>query len=147
MNNHSIFTRTTTTGLTAGALLLAIATGACGSTPTSPTPPAPTLSQIQSQIFDPSCVACHTDVGRTPAAGMNLKSGAAFAALVNLASPRLPGAIFVVPGNPNGSYLLPKLEGTAGIVGARMPPDPAMYLSDAQVQMIRDWIRAGALNN
>jgi cytochrome c553 len=134
--------------LTLGALMLAIGSAACGSnsSPTSPTPTAPTLSQIQSQIFDSACVTCHTDVGRVPAASLNLRPGASFPNLVNVQSTGKPGAIRVRPGDANGSYLVQKLEGAADIVGARMPRNAAP-LSDAQVKMIRDWINAGAPNN
>ena len=137
-------------GLALGTMLLAIGAGACSSdskTPTAPTSTAPTLAQIQTQIFDPGCASCHTDVGRTPAGGTNLKAGASFAALVNIASTGLIGATRVIPGNPNGSYLVQKLEGAANIAGLRMPRSGPPYLTDAQVRMIRDWIQAGALNN
>jgi len=146
-------------GLTLGALLLAMAAGACsGDSPTTPTPaptpapapaPAPTatLSMIQTQIFDPSCTTCHTDVGRTPSSGLNLKAGAAFAGLSNVASAGMPGAVRVIPGNANNSYLVQKLEGAPGIAGLRMPRNGPPFLSDAQVQMIRAWIAAGAPNN
>jgi len=138
-------------GLTLGALLLAMAAGACSdSSPTTPTPtpPAsPTLAMIQAQIFDPSCTSCHTDVGRTPSAGLNLRAGAAFAGLVSVASPAQAGAVRVIPGNANNSYLVQKLEGAPGITGLRMPRSGPPFLTDAQVQLVRAWITAGALNN
>ena len=138
-------------GLASGALLTALAAVACGSSsPAAPTPPAataPTLAQIQTQIFDPGCISCHTDVGRTPSGGMNLKAGTAFSSLVGVSSSRLAGAVRVIAGNASGSYLVQKLEGTAGIAGSRMPLNGPPYLSDAQVKMIKDWITAGALNN
>lgn len=143
----------TRAGLVLGAALLAVAVGACGGdTPTTPTTgggttAAPTLSQIQTQIFDTSCVSCHTDVGRTPAGVLNLKAGSAFPNLMSGPSSGLPGATRVVPGNPGGSYLVQKLEGAAGIAGLRMPRNGPPFLSDAQVKLIRDWITAGALNN
>ena len=145
-------TRLTATrlGLTFGALMLAIAAGACGSSPTTPTPPvstAPTLTQIQSEIFNTGCGACHTDVGRNPAAGLNLKAGSSFAQLVGVASTQNPPAVRVIAGNASGSYLVQKIEGSAGIVGSRMPLNGPPFLTDAQVKFIRDWITAGALNN
>jgi hypothetical protein len=141
-------------GLALGPLLLAITAGACSSSPTASTSNsggsssgAPTLSQIQTQIFDPGCTPCHSDVGRTPSAGMNLKAGSAFANLVNVPSSGLPGAVRVIAGNANGSYIVQKLEGAPGIAGLRMPRNGPPFLTDAQVKMIRDWITAGALNN
>ena len=139
----------TRSGLTLGALLIAMASGACGDDPVtpSPTPTAPTLSMNQTQIFDVSCTSCHTDVGRNPSAGLNLKSGAAFANLVGVASSNSPGAVRVIVGNANGSYIVQKLEGAPGIVGMRMPRTGPPFLSDALIKMVRDWITAGALNN
>jgi len=147
-------------GLTLGVLLLAMAAGACsGDSPTSPTSAptpapatgptstAPTLSAIQTQIFDAACTTCHTEVDRDPASRLNLRAGSAFAALVNVPSVGQPGATRVVPGNPNNSYLVQKLEGASGIAGLRMPRNGPPFLTDAQVQMIRAWIAAGAPNN
>jgi hypothetical protein len=102
---------------------------------------------IQTQIFDSGCAPCHSDVNHAPSGGMNLKSGSAFASLVNVPSSGLAGAVRVIPGNADNSYLVKKLEGAAGIVGLRMPRNGPPFLSDAQIKMIRDWITAGALNN
>jgi len=138
-------------GLALGALLLVMAIGACSNSPTAPTASSvsavPTLSQIQTQIFDPGCTSCHTDVGRTPASGLNLKAGTALGQLVNVPSVAKAGAVRVIPGNPNASYLIQKLEGDAGIVGLRMPRTGPPFLTEAQVKMIRDWIAAGAPNS
>jgi mono/diheme cytochrome c family protein len=128
-----------------------VITAACGSS-TSPTTTTttsgPTFSQqIQAQILTPGCVSCHTDEGRTPAGGLNLKSGAAYSSLVGVASTGKPGAIRVIAGNPSGSYLVQKLEGAADIVGLRMPRNGPPFLTDAQVALIRQWIQNGAPNN
>jgi hypothetical protein len=141
-------------GLMFSGLVVAITAVACGSSsPAGPTSTsstastAPTLTQIQTQIFDPGCTSCHSDVGRTPSSGLNLKSGAAFSNLVGVASVGLPGAVRVIAGNANGSYIVQKLEGAPNIAGLRMPRNGPPYLTDAQVKMIRDWITAGAPNN
>ena len=136
--------------LTFGMVAIAGAamTAACGSSssPTTPTPAGPTFSQqIQADILTPACVRCHTDEGRTPAGGLILKAGAAYAQLVNVPSPR-SGVIRVIPGNPSGSYLVQKLEGAPSIMGARMPLNSAP-LTDAQIALIRQWIQNGAPNN
>ena len=137
-----------------GAALVGIAmTVACSSstspstTTTTTTTTGSTFSTIQTQILTPSCTSCHTDEGRTPSGGLNLKSGVAYANLVGVASTGKPGAIRVVAGNPAGSYLVQKLEGAADIVGLRMPRNGPPYLSDAQVALIRQWIQSGAPNN
>jgi mono/diheme cytochrome c family protein len=124
----------------------------CSSSSTSPTPSQSTnvvtfSTQIQAQILNPGCTACHTDEGRTPSGGLNLKSGSAYANLINVASVGKPGAIRVIPGNPSGSYMVQKLEGAPDIVGLRMPRNGPPYLTDAQVALIRQWIQNGAPNN
>ena len=137
-------------GLAVMVFSVVLAEVGCGSSPAAPTTPTPTVSfatQIQAQIFDPGCISCHTDVGRNPSGGLNLKSGTAFAQLVGVAAPQKPGATLVIAGNPSGSYLVQKLEGAADIVGSRMPRTGPPFLSDAQVALIRLWIQNGALNN
>jgi mono/diheme cytochrome c family protein len=128
----------------------------CSSSPSSPstTNPAPTPAsgptfsvQVQAQILTPACVPCHTDEGRTPSGGLNMKPGSAYASLINVASTGKAGAVRVIPGNPSGSYLIQKLEGAADIVGLRMPRNGPPYLTDAQVALIRQWIQNGAPNN
>lgn len=126
---------------------LVVAAGCGSSSPTAPSTPAGTLSRIQTEILTPSCVSCHTDEGRTPAAGLNLRSGAAFAALVGVASSGKPGAVRVIAGNAAGSYLVQKLEGAADIVGLRMPRNQPPFLSEAQIALVRQWIQSGAPNN
>ena len=110
----------------------------------------PKFSAIESQIFQATdssgrtaCVACHTNVGRTPAAGLNLASGA-YENLVNAASRNNPGATFVIPGSPDASYLVAKLEGRAGIVGRRMPLNSTVFLTEGQILIVRRWIQQGA---
>jgi mono/diheme cytochrome c family protein len=117
-------------------------------TTTTTTTTGPTFStQIQAQILTPACTSCHTDEGRTPSGGLNLKAGAAHASLVGVASTGKPGAIRVIAGNPSGSYLIQKLEGASDIVGLRMPRNGPPFLTDAQVALIRQWIQNGAPNN
>jgi len=122
---------------------------------TGPTPNlAPTFASIQREIFSTqdssgrvACTQCHTNVGRTPAAGLNLVDGAAFGALVGRPSVNKPGETFVIPGDPDNSYLVKKLDGAAGIVGVRMPRTNGPFLTDGQMLVIRRWIKEGAANN
>jgi len=119
---------------------------------TGPTPNlAPTFSSIQRDIIQSSnlaghCTLCHTSVGRAPSAGLDM-SGNAFSALVNVASRNKAGATLVIPGDPDNSYLIQKLEGKSDIVGLRMPRNGPPYLTDGQVQIIRRWILLGAKND
>ena len=143
--------------IASGVLLALCGSAACDeklSDLTGPTPNLqPTLSSIQREIFDTTdssgrqaCTNCHTDAGRNPTGGMNLRSGVAFTSLVGVGSTGKPGAIRVIPGDPDNSYIIHKLEGRAGIVGTRMPRGNTL-LTEGQVLVIRRWISIGAPNN
>src|SRR5687767_12414123 len=93
----------------------------------------PTLSSIQREIFDTTdsagrqaCTNCHTSAGRNPSGLMDLRAGAAYTSLVGVASPAKPGAVRVIPGDPENSYIIHKLEGRPGIVGTPMPRGNAL---------------------
>lgn len=123
---------------------------------TGPTPElTTTFTSIQQNIFaapDSSgriaCNGCHTSVGRTPSAGLDLASASAHAQLVNAASNGKPGAVRVIPGDPENSYLIHKLEGRSTINGTRMPRGTTgPFLTDGQMRVIKRWIELGAPNN
>ncbi len=110
----------------------------------------PTFSSIQKEIFETtdlagrsSCVTCHTNQGRNPTGGLNL-FGAPYDALVNVPSRGRPDLKLVVPGDPDGSYLVQKLEGAPGIAGVQMPRNGPPYLTGGQLLVIRRWIALGA---
>ena len=142
--------------LVAFAVLFASACDEKLSDLTGPTPGLNvTFASIQQDIFSTTdsagragCINCHTNAGgRTPAAGMNLGPGFAYDNIVNRASTGKPGAIRVIPGDPDNSYLVQKIEGAPGIVGQRMPRTGGPYLTPGQITVIRRWIREGAKNN
>ena len=56
-----------------------------------------------------------------------------------------PGTFRVLPGDPNNSYLIHKLEGAVGIVGTQMPPPPRLAIDPTVIAEIRQWIQDGAL--
>lgn len=114
-----------------------------------PPPPAATvtLTQLQSTIFTPICSGCHTGGGSSLPSSMNLSNAAAsFAALVGVASTEEPSVLRVSAGDPDASYLVRKIEGAAGIKGARMPLGGAP-LDAATIANVRTWISEGAQNN
>ena len=140
------------------ALVFAFALAGCDeklSDLTGPTPNLePTFSSIQREIFDTTdssgrlmCTGCHTNVGRNPSSGMNLISSVSYANLVGVASIGKPGAIRVIPGDPENSYIIHKLEGRSTIAGVRMPRGNGPYLTDGQIMVIKRWIAIGAPNN
>jgi hypothetical protein len=111
--------------------------------------PQSSLSCDVQPIFSASCAlsGCHS--GPNPAQGQNLSAGQAFANIVNVASEQVPRLFRVEPRNADSSYLVIKIEGEAGQVGGtdtRMPLDRTP-LTRAQIDTIRSWINAGAMNN
>jgi Planctomycete cytochrome C len=141
-------------GVTVVALLGAAACDEKLKDLTGPSPAlTPTFSSIRSEILETtdlagrtSCITCHTDQGRTPAGQLNLRADP-YAALVNVASRQKAGATLVVPGDPDGSYLIHKLEGRSDIAQLRMPRNGPPYLTEGQILVIRRWIAIGAPNN
>ena len=113
----------------------------------------PTFASLQHEIFENpdiagrvACIGCHTSTGRNPAGGLNLNHDAAYDSLVNIAA-RKPGAIRVIPGDPENSYIVQKVEGRSGIVGLRMPFSGPPFLSDGQILILKRWIELGAPRN
>ena len=116
--------------------------------PTTPTTPAvgnltATLSSIQRELFNPSCAGHHG--GSQAEADLDLTEGESFANLVNVMSIQV-GLNLVEPNDAENSYLIHKLDGRAGIVGARMPPN-GPFITDEALDVIKAWIDAGAQNN
>jgi hypothetical protein len=144
--------------LSAAAVAFALIASGCDeklSDLTGPTPNLePTFSSIQKEIFETTdssgrvaCTNCHSNVGRNPSGGLNLLSGLSYAGLVRVASTGKPGAVRVIPGDPENSYIIHKLEGRTDIVGVRMPRGNGPFLTDGQILVIKRWIANGAPNN
>jgi hypothetical protein len=117
-----------------------------------PTPNlTPTFSSIQRDIFEaddssgrPACSSCHNpNGGAFRQVGLDMSTAGSFDSLVGVSSREKPGVLRIVPGDPENSYLLHKLEGRTDIIGARMP-NRGPYLSDGQIAIIRRWIELGA---
>src|SRR5262245_11981039 len=109
----------------------------------------PTLSSIQREIFSASdssgraaCTQCHTNIGRQPSVpGFLLTEGQSFNSLVGHSSVNKAGAVNVIPGDPDNSYLIQKLEGRGGIVGLRMPGTGPPSVTAGQMRSISSRIR------
>ncbi len=95
--------------------------------------------QIQ-PIFSSRCTECHSGSGAPQ--GLRLDTANSYANLVGVASREVPSLQRVEPGNPDDSYLVQKVEGTAA-VGGRMPLGRTP-LTAAQIALIRQWISEGA---
>lgn len=104
-----------------------------------------TFTRVQNEIFTPSCarIGCHDPLGQQ--SQLVLTAGRAYGEIVNRASVEMPSLARVKPNDPSNSYLYRKLTG-AGITGDRMP-QTLPPLSDAQIKLVRDWIRRGAPND
>lgn len=102
----------------------------------------PTFQSIQANVFTPVCTGCHA--GAAAPLGLRLEEGASYALLVNAPSVEVPELRRVQPGNPNASYLIQKLEGTAAR-GGRMPLNQPALPAET-IAVIRQWIADGAPN-
>lgn len=105
---------------------------------------APTLTTVQAEVFDKSCAfsTCHGDGGGS--GHLSLTPGVSLANLVGVAADGDPTRTRVIPGDPDGSYLVMKLEEAEGIVGDAMPSVP---LDEARIELVREWIAEGAQDN
>ncbi len=97
--------------------------------------------------------SCHG--GTSMAGGLNLGASAAesHAALVNVASTQVPRLRRVLPGDPDMSWLMHKVDGTmsavsecqaAGAMCGVSMPERSELLHPAERTLIRRWIAAGA---
>lgn len=116
--------------------------------PPPPPPPAagfgPNFSEIQASVFTPDCATSGCHAGGNPSAGLNLEEANSYAMLVGIQSGQDAGLQRVEAGDPDNSYLVQKLEGTASS-GQQMPPGAA--LPQSEIDVIRQWITDGALDD
>ena len=103
-----------------------------------------TFSDIQASVFTPSCATSTCHAGGAPAAGLNLEMANSYTMLVGIQSGQDPAFVRVLAGSPDNSYLVQKLEGSAS-GGGIMPPGGA--LSQTNIDMIRQWISDGAIDD
>lgn len=135
------------------AALLALSAAGCGTVKSPTAPPddgggmAFTFSQIQAQIFTPTCAKAGCHVTGIAPLGLVLEPGQSFRNLVRVRAQGNPTLNRVEPGDPERSYLIKKLRGDPDIVGDRMPQDGPPFLTPEEVAGIAGWIRAGAPEN
>ena len=118
-----------------------------GLTTTPPPPPVfgPNFSEIQDSVFTVTCATSGCHAGPGAPQGLRLDAANSFGLLVNVASTEVPSLLRVEPANPDDSYLIQKLEGTAA-VGGQMPLG-GPPLEQAQIDVIRQWILDGAVDD
>jgi hypothetical protein len=112
------------------------------------------FSEIYPALFpsltNPRCDSCHVMPASEVSNGklhMGMDKATAYAALVGKTAmgKKCIGRPLVTPGQPEQSLLLQKL-GPTPPCGSRMPIGGAP-ISDAQLEMVRSWIAAGAKND
>ena len=104
-------------------------------------PLAATLASIQANVFNPSCILCHAGAGAPQ--GLRLDAASSFTNLVGVASREDSSFLRVSPGEPDLSYLIQKLEGTAS-AGQQMPLG-GPPIPQSTINFVRQWITDGAL--
>ena len=91
------------------------------------------------QVFQGRCLQCHSSAVKQ--GGLDLQANA-HAALVNVHSTQWPAEVRVVPGNPQASLLIRKLEGTQGGLGLPMPQGGT--LTSQELEQVVAWVESGA---
>ena len=105
--------------------------------PTEEAPPEEVVISFMADImplFEYRCIDCHGTEGGWDASTYDLvmESG--------------DNAPVIIPGDPENSLLYMKLTGTHE-EGDSMPPPPLRALKDEQIELIFEWIAAGAMDN
>ena len=124
--------------------------------PTCKPPAQPTVSfanNIQ-PIFNRSCALAGCHVGPVPTGPVDLSVGQAYGQIVNVKSAQQPNLKRILPGKPDQSYIIRKIEGGPNIAGVFMPQgcpgaplNGARCLSADDIAAIRQWVTECALNN
>ncbi|MBK9074597.1 MAG: hypothetical protein IPL77_06365 [Flavobacteriales bacterium] len=91
-------------------------------------------------VFQQHCWVCHPPMGE-----MDLSTGVAYANLVNVPALGYAPALRIVPGDPMASVLWHKISQST-TYGLNMPPN-GTFLTNEELQTIRDWIEQGAMDN
>jgi hypothetical protein len=105
-----------------------------------------TFSSIEADLLVPRCATSSCHSGNPPPVPVSLDAGLAYGELVGKPSIQVPQLNLVEPGMPERSYLVIKLRGSAGMVGAPMPLGDSA-LDEADIESIEAWIANGAPND
>jgi hypothetical protein len=102
----------------------------------------PIMNRFPNDPRGPGCAMCHY---QNAAAPIGIQIGGLD--LTTLGSLRRGGlhsqGTIAIPGRPDDSAIVQKLRGTYPY-GVRMPKSGPPYLSDAEIQLVVDWIAQGA---
>ena len=109
---------------------------------------SPLFSRDIEPIFERRCSigGCHSVA--TAQAGLVLRPGLAYDALVNVPAQLSPGFRRVLPSQPDSSWLMRMLEeDPVRRNGSVRMPLSSTPLTENQIATIRNWIRSGAVRN
>jgi len=137
------------------AAVLVTAAAACGTTEeTTATDETPTFDAVVQKVIEPRCTfaSCHSNP--TIAASLDLTRELACDTLVNQPSCLFPDRMRIVPGRPEDSFFFHKLTGQGldekptgscgGTTSNLIMPFGASELAADELQLVHDWIAAGA---
>ena len=100
-----------------------------------------TYDRVQRQVFN-NCVVCHGSSAGDIAAGLNLTPDNSYEHLVNVSAFMQPNMVLVYPNGADYSYLLKVLQKE---IDFNHPASSSA--TEADRQLVEDWIEQGALNN
>lgn len=104
----------------------------------------PTLTSIQTGVFNVSCAASACHDAANPQAMLDLSSvSASEADLIGVKSVQVPSLLRVEAGNSSASYLMNKILGV-GIQPPFLQMPIGGMLCDAKIDVIEQWIDDGA---
>jgi hypothetical protein len=124
-------------------LLLAACSGAPQDTADTAVPLDPTFTNVQSEIFTPSCAFSSCHGGSYGSGDLDLSEGNAYADTVGVES-TVAGEILVVAGDSASSYLVKKCTKDATFEGSVMPEGQVDGLDAERLDLLERWIDAGA---
>jgi len=99
------------------------------------------LQQKAGNIIKQNCsvAGCHT--GKDPQMGLNMEPGKFPGTVIDVPSTEKPSLKIIDSRNPEKSYLLMKIKGSAEIVGNQMPLSRTPLPSES-IQTIEDWAKS-----
>jgi hypothetical protein len=101
-----------------------------------------TLDLAVEQVFSSNCATSNCHNSETKLIGLNLSTPESVLEYVDTPVPGRDGLVYIKPNSPQESYLYQRMKGERGGV---MPP--GNQLPDSQIEFVRKWIEAGALDN
>jgi Bacterial Ig-like domain len=128
-------------GLNSSGLPLGSSSGSGSSSGGSTGTVTADFQSIQENVFTPICAPCHSGAGAPY--GETLDATHSYNSIVGVPSGEEPTIDRIKPGDPDNSYLVLKIEGAPGILGAQMPYHETP-LPQSTIDAIRQWVTDGA---